>query len=143
MTFNHYAPPDVVRVVSKPCPRIFDPEVGRTHEALLVTAQLGMHLARTEVQGMPSTGWLVSTSTRLCSCRFFKNTEHVFTWLIHCPSMAFFALVSVKRWSIAVRTKPVAWRASHSLPVVLLRTATHLTEAKPPATADGNQQTRY
>ncbi|EGZ22578.1 hypothetical protein PHYSODRAFT_497613, partial [Phytophthora sojae] len=66
-------PADCVRVVSKPCPRIFDPEVGRTHEAIMVTAQQGVHLARMEVEGMPSTGWTVNTSSRSCSCRFFQK----------------------------------------------------------------------
>ncbi|KAE9034974.1 hypothetical protein PR001_g9498 [Phytophthora rubi] len=39
-------PPESMRVISKPCPRVFDPEVGRTHEALMVTAQQGVHLSR-------------------------------------------------------------------------------------------------
>ncbi|KAG6944287.1 hypothetical protein JG687_00017957 [Phytophthora cactorum] len=105
------APPDVVRVVLKPCPRIFDAEVGRTHEALLVAAQLRMHLARMEVQGCRAlVGW--STPPLDCAAAVsFKNTEHAFTCFIHCPSMALFDLVSVKLWSIAVRTKHVAWRA--------------------------------
>ncbi|KAE8880730.1 hypothetical protein PF003_g35087 [Phytophthora fragariae] len=37
-------PPESMRVISKPCPRVFDLEVGRTHEALMVTAQQGVHL---------------------------------------------------------------------------------------------------
>ncbi|KAE9231339.1 hypothetical protein PF005_g3119 [Phytophthora fragariae] len=39
-------PPESMRVISKPCPRVFDPDVGRTHEALMVTAQQGVHLSR-------------------------------------------------------------------------------------------------
>ncbi|EEY60253.1 uncharacterized protein PITG_21340 [Phytophthora infestans T30-4] len=66
-------PPDAVSVISKAYPHIFDPIVGRTHEALMLTAQLGTHLAHAEVQDMPNTGWQVYTSTCSCGCRFFQK----------------------------------------------------------------------
>ncbi|KAE9314139.1 hypothetical protein PF001_g8412 [Phytophthora fragariae] len=66
-------PPESMRVISKPCPRVFDPEVGRTHEALMVTAQQGAHLSRMEIAEMPSFGWLVDTKARTCACRFYQK----------------------------------------------------------------------
>ncbi|KAE9007017.1 hypothetical protein PR003_g17918 [Phytophthora rubi] len=66
-------PPESMRVISKPCPRVFDPEVGRTHESLMVTAQQGVHLSRMEIAEMPSFGWLVDTKARTCACRFYQK----------------------------------------------------------------------
>ncbi|OWZ07221.1 hypothetical protein PHMEG_00020411 [Phytophthora megakarya] len=66
----------IVRVVSAPCPRIYEVEVGRTREQILVSAQEGTHTARMEHKGMPSTGWEVDTTQRWCPCSYFFKFEH-------------------------------------------------------------------
>ncbi|KAF4035462.1 hypothetical protein GN244_ATG12531 [Phytophthora infestans] len=47
----------VVRVIIRQVPRVFDPEAKRSREALPVTAQLGEQTARMEIEGMPDGGW--------------------------------------------------------------------------------------
>jgi len=60
----------LVQVMSRRAARVYDPEARRTHEALPVTAQLGEQTARMEVEGMPSSDWLVDTQQWACPCRY-------------------------------------------------------------------------
>ncbi|KAE9265846.1 hypothetical protein PR003_g32329, partial [Phytophthora rubi] len=62
---------DIVRVVGRPSPRIYDDLRKRTVEDLPVSAQLNKLTARMETLGMPSDGWEVDMETLTCPCQYW------------------------------------------------------------------------
>ncbi|ETI57361.1 hypothetical protein F443_00333 [Phytophthora nicotianae P1569] len=63
--------PDVVRVLSRGCERVYLPELGRSREVGPVSAQMGVNYARMEVAGQPEGGWNVGLSTNSCGCKYY------------------------------------------------------------------------
>ncbi|ETN23726.1 hypothetical protein PPTG_00257 [Phytophthora nicotianae INRA-310] len=63
--------PDVVRVLSRGCERVYLPELGRSREVGPVSAQMEVNYARMEVAGQPEGGWNVDLSTNSCGCKYY------------------------------------------------------------------------
>ncbi|ETO66065.1 hypothetical protein F444_16693 [Phytophthora nicotianae P1976] len=76
--------PDVVYVRALPASRPYDENQRRKHEDLPASAQLGLHTARMETEGMPASGWRVNVCALTCPCRFhmkFGICTHVLSAL--------------------------------------------------------------
>ncbi|KAG3054240.1 hypothetical protein PC121_g16383 [Phytophthora cactorum] len=58
--------PDVVRVLSRGCHRVYLPELGRSREVAPVSAQMGSNYARMETKGQPEGGWSVDVTAMSC-----------------------------------------------------------------------------
>ncbi|OWZ16336.1 hypothetical protein PHMEG_0009875 [Phytophthora megakarya] len=58
--------PNIVRVVSRGCVRVYLPAIGRSKENAPVTAQSGANYARMGVEGQPDDGWEVDVSAQTC-----------------------------------------------------------------------------
>ncbi|ETP04188.1 hypothetical protein F441_18964 [Phytophthora nicotianae CJ01A1] len=67
--------PDVVRVSSHGCERVYLPEPGRSREVAPVSAQMGVNYARMEVVGQPEGCWHVNLSTNSCGCNYYFKFE--------------------------------------------------------------------
>ncbi|ETP27147.1 hypothetical protein F441_00313, partial [Phytophthora nicotianae CJ01A1] len=63
--------PDVVRVLSRGCERVYLPDLGRSREVGPVSAQMEVNYARMEVAGQPEGGWNVDLSTNSCGCKYY------------------------------------------------------------------------
>ncbi|ETM97781.1 hypothetical protein PPTG_19998 [Phytophthora nicotianae INRA-310] len=69
--------PDVVRVLSRGCHRVYLPELGRSREVAPVSAQMGSNYARMETEGQPEGGWNVDVTAMSCgyeaAARYLRN----------------------------------------------------------------------
>ncbi|ETP21745.1 hypothetical protein F441_04804 [Phytophthora nicotianae CJ01A1] len=63
--------PDVVRVLSRGCERVYLPELGRSRAVGPVSAQMRVNYARMEVAGQPESGWNVDLSTNSCGYKYY------------------------------------------------------------------------
>ncbi|ETO80688.1 hypothetical protein F444_04855 [Phytophthora nicotianae P1976] len=61
--------PDVVRVLSRGCERVYLPELGRSRAVGPVSAQMRVNYARMEVAGQPERGWNVDLTMCFLLCR--------------------------------------------------------------------------
>ncbi|ETK88847.1 hypothetical protein L915_06948 [Phytophthora nicotianae] len=71
---------DVVYVRALPASRPYDENQSRKHEDLPASAQLGLHTARMETEGMPDSGWRVNVREFTYPCRFhmkFSICTHI------------------------------------------------------------------
>ncbi|KAG3002260.1 hypothetical protein PC116_g16543 [Phytophthora cactorum] len=64
------ADPELVYVRAVAPARTFTPELNRTRENMAISAELGVHYARMEVEGQPHTGWPVNLRNAYCPCRY-------------------------------------------------------------------------
>ncbi|KAE8908500.1 hypothetical protein PF003_g8080 [Phytophthora fragariae] len=62
--------PNLVRVLSRGCVRVYLPELGRSRETAPVSAQMGSNYARMELEGQPESGWEVDVSKLSCECKY-------------------------------------------------------------------------
>ncbi|KAG3001922.1 hypothetical protein PC119_g16539 [Phytophthora cactorum] len=62
--------PDVVRMLSRGCHRVYLPELGRSREVAPVSAQMGSNYARMETEGQPEGGWSVDVTAMSCGCKY-------------------------------------------------------------------------
>ncbi|ETN24222.1 hypothetical protein PPTG_00639 [Phytophthora nicotianae INRA-310] len=62
--------PDVVRVLSRGCHRVYLPELGRSREVAPVSAQMGSNYGRMKPEGHPEGGWNVDVTTMSCGCKY-------------------------------------------------------------------------
>ncbi|KAG3232863.1 hypothetical protein PI124_g22059 [Phytophthora idaei] len=58
--------PDVVRVLSRGCHRVYLSELGRSREVALVSAQMGSNYTRMETEGQPEGGWSIDVTAMSC-----------------------------------------------------------------------------
>ncbi|KAG3131945.1 hypothetical protein PC128_g26532 [Phytophthora cactorum] len=63
---------DVVRVLSRPSPRVFDETRRKTLEDLSIFSQLNKLTANRETRGMPASGWPVNMQSLSCPCQFWS-----------------------------------------------------------------------
>ncbi|ETL35211.1 hypothetical protein L916_12628 [Phytophthora nicotianae] len=62
---------DVMRVLSRLSPRVFDETRRRTLEDLPVSSKVNKLTANMELRGMPTSGWAVDMLTPSCPCKFW------------------------------------------------------------------------
>ncbi|KAF1787561.1 hypothetical protein GQ600_13854 [Phytophthora cactorum] len=64
---------DVVRVLSRPSPRVFDETRRKTLEDLPISSQLNKLTANMETRGMPASGLPVDMQSLSCPCQFWSK----------------------------------------------------------------------